>query len=941
MSFSFDRPEYLWALLLVIPLVLLVRASKRKIGARRMMMAAGTRIALLLLIVMALAGLTRHHPVDALGVIFVLDRSASVGPEGRQRAEAFVREAMKHREEKDVAGVVAFGADALLESEPRADLVFEGVESVPSPHQTDVEAGLRLATAALPADRARRIVLLSDGEETRGDAVSQVLLSAGDDLSVSVVSLTGRSGPEVLLEDLLAPAQVAEGASYEVKVVARSELPASGKLRLYRNDEYLGELPVDLDGGRAQVLSFRQEAGAPGLYRYRANFEVDDAKQDTIPQNNQVVSTVQVTGKPRVLYAEGYPDQAKHLASALKAEGIEVDVISADQLPSGPSGFRPYATVILSDVPAYMLSRRQQEALQSYVRDLGRGLIMVGGDNSFGLGGYYSTPVEEALPVRMDIQDKTRFPKLAMVLAIDKSCSMGAGAGSALGMAKEAGIQTAELLSDRDLLGVIGFDGAASWIVPLLDLSNRQQVIETIGSLRSGGGTDIYPAVERGVKGLRQTDASLKHLIILSDGMTTAGAYQQLMTSAYANDKITISTVSIGAGSDTQTMRDFAKWGGGNYYLVTDSTAIPAIFTRETMLATRSFLMEEPVRPTMFAPSDILKGMGQKDFPMLDGMVATEPKPRATVALVHHDDVKLPVLAHWNYGLGRSVAFTSDSKARWSSKWVGTRSYTQFWTQIVRWSIGSGMDGSMAVEAEIRDGELIIGVDAYTTEGEFRNFLEGEARVVAPDLTVRSLELRQVAPGRYEAATTVDQDGSWLAGVSLKHGETVVGQAVAEAVQPYSPEYRSRGSGAARMREIASLGGGSELANAADVFKRPDVARQVPQSLWPLLIVLAGILLLLDIAMRRLDLSSVPSLATQRVTAGSAGRLASRPRRAPVPRADLSGGQSDQPTEEVLGEVMIEDDVPVKPERDIPADSYAGRLLAARKRAGKKLGDEE
>lgn len=939
MSFSFDRPEYLWGLLLLLPLLWLVRNSKRKIGFRRLMTAAAVRAALLIAIVLALAGFTRHHPVDALGVIFVLDRSASVGPEGRQRAEAFVREALEHREEDDVAGVVAFGADALLESEPRSDLIFEGVESVPSPHQTDVEAGLRLATAALPADRSRRIVLLSDGEETRGDAVSQVLLSAGEDLEISVVPLTSRSGPEVLLEDLLAPARVDEDASYEVKVVARSELPATGKLRLYRNDDYLGEMPVTLDGGRAQVFSFRQSAGSPGLYRYRASLEVDDPSQDTIPQNNEVVSTVQVTGQPRVLYAEGYPDQAKHLAGVLRAEGIQVDVVSPADIPSGPSGLRPYATVILSDVPAYALSRRQQEALQAYVRDLGRGLIMVGGDQSFGLGGYYATPVEEALPVRMDLKDKTRFPKLAMVLAIDKSCSMGGGAGSKLGMAKEAGIQTAELLSDRDLLGVIGFDGAATWIVPLLDLSNRDQVVTTIAGLRSGGGTDIYPAVDRGVKGLKQTDAALKHLIILSDGITSGAAFQPLMQDAFNNDHITISAISIGADSDTQTMRDFAKWGGGNYYLVTDTTAIPSIFARETMLATRSFLMEDPIMPTMFQPSDILKGMGQDDFAVLGGMVATEPKPRATVALVHPEDPKLPVLAHWNYGLGRSVAWTSDSKARWSSSWLGTEGYSQFWTQTVRWSIGSGMDGSMTVDAEIRDGELVISVDAYETDGSFRNFLEGEARVVAPDLTVRPLELRQIAPGRYEAATPVDQDGSWLAGVSLRKGDVVVGQAVAEAVQPYSPEYRSRASGGARMRELGSLGGGGELASPADVFKRPKVARQVPEALWTWLVLLAGLLLMLDVALRRLDFSAMPSLDARRITEGSAGAMARRPRKAPVPTGDLSGGQSG-PGEATVGEVMMEDEAPVKPARDIPADSYAGRLLAARQKARDKMGDD-
>jgi Mg-chelatase subunit ChlD len=940
MSLSFQQPEYLWALLLLLPMGWLVWHTKRRVGTRRLVMSSIARTLLLLLIVCALAGLTRHRPVDALGVVFVLDQSASVGPEGRARAEAFVREALKHRAEDDMAGVVAFGASALLESEPREDLVFEGLESTPSPHQTDIEAGIRLAHAVLPADRTRRIILLSDGEETRGDAVSQVLLAAGEDLEVSVVPLTQRTGPEVIVEDLLAPARVDEGASYEVKVVARSELDATGKLRLYRNDNYLGELPVSLEAGRAKVLSFRQEAESSGLYRYRATLEVDGEGTDTIPQNNEVVSTVQVTGKPRVLYAEGYPDQARHLAGTLRAQGIEVDVVTPAMVPTGPSGLRPYAAVILSDVPAYMLTRIQQESLQSYVRDLGRGLIMIGGDQSFGLGGYYSTPVEAALPVRMDLRDKTRFPRLGMVLAIDKSCSMGGGGGSPLAMAKEAGIQTTELLSDRDLLGVIGFDSAASWIVPLLDMSHRKQVTETIASLRSGGGTDILPAITRAVQGLRQTDASLKHVIVLSDGVTAPGAYDTVIREARDNDQITLTSIALGAGSDTQTMRDFAEWGGGNYYLVTDPTAIPAIFTRETMLASRSFLMEEPFQPTMFAPSDLLKGMGQADFPVLDGLVATEPKPRATVALVHSDDPKLPVLAHWNYGLGRSIAFTSDSKARWSAKWIGTPSYAQFWTQLVRWSIGSGSDGSLHVESEIRDGELQISVDAYTTEGDFRNFLEGEARVVAPDLTVRSLELRQVAPGRYEASTPVDQDGSWLAGISLRKDQQVVAQAVSEAVQPYSPEYRRRGSGRGRMRELGTVGGGGELQRPEDVFARPEVARQIPQALWPWLVGLAGFLLLFDVALRRLDLSSAQLSPTRRVTRGDAGRMAARPRRAPVPNADLSGGVSSEDVEEVVGEVAIEEDTPPRPELDIPQDSYAGRLLAARKKARKDMGED-
>ncbi|MBT3221428.1 MAG: VWA domain-containing protein, partial [Proteobacteria bacterium] len=565
-----DRPEFLWLLFLVVPTLLLGFYTRRKLGRIRMSLALLLRCLVLLIIVLALAGLTRRVPIDALGVVFAVDRSASVGAGGYQQAIDFVSEALEYQEKDDRAGVVVFGAEPLVETEVKDKLEIHGFESDPSPHQTDIASAIRLSTALLPSDRTRRIIVLTDGEQTRGDAATETLLTVAEDLSIGVVAVGDERGPEVLVEDILMPARVNEGAAYEVRVVTRSHLPAVGTLRLYRNADYLGETKVQLAGGRADVFTFRQEAKTPGLYRYRAVLSVDDHALDTLTENNEVVSTVQVSGRPRVLYVEGYPEHRQHLTQVLEGEGLEVDVIPMTDVPPGLPELRPYAAIILSDVPAYALTRRQQEAIRLYVRDLGRGLVMVGGDRSFGLGGYYNTPVEAALPVDMDIKDKTRFPKLGMVLAMDKSGSMGGGAGSKLALAKEAGIETAELLSDRDMLGIIGFDSASSWIVPLQELDNRQEVIDTIASIRPGGGTDIYPALSAGITELKKTDAALKHVILISDGMTTAGAYEPLIRGAHRTAKITVTAVAIGGDADRKTMEDFAKWGGGNYYLVTD-----------------------------------------------------------------------------------------------------------------------------------------------------------------------------------------------------------------------------------------------------------------------------------------------------------------------------------------------------------------------------------
>lgn len=950
-AITFDQPIWLWALLVAIPVfVAAVWLGKRKLSWLRWTLSGLARGLVLLAIVLALAGLSIRVPVDTLGVVFVVDSSASLGPEGEDRALEFISEALEHQGPEDQSGVVVFGATAMVEAAPRADLNLARLESRPSPHHSDVASGIRLASAILPADRARRIIVLSDGEQTRGDAAAQVLLTAGDDLQIATVTLPRKTGPEVLVEDILIPPRVDEGAPYEVRVVGRTNHPVDATLRLYRNETYLGERAVHLEPGAAEVLSLLQHAEKPGLYQYRATLDVDDPNDDTVPQNNEAMASIQVTGKPRILVVERNPDQVRHLVRALSEEGVGVDVRKPEDLPSGLTGLRPWAAVILSDVPAYQLSNRQQEALETYVRDLGRGLAMVGGEESFGLGGYYQTPVERALPVNMDLEDKTRFPKLGMVLAIDKSCSMGGGAGSKLGMAKEAAVLSSELLNQRDLLGVIGFDHAASWVVPLQDLNNKDAVQDLIASLRPGGGTDIYPALEAAADALDKSDAALKHIVLLSDGITASAAFETLLKDTYRK-KITVSTLAFGTDADRSTMQDFATWGGGQYYLVTDPKSIPQIFTRETLLASRSFLIEGAFTPEFHQRSIILEGIQAEDLPPLYGYVATEAKPRTVVALQapgrNAEEKPAPLLVHGRYGLGRSLAFTSDAKMRWSKKWVGTASYTQTWTQVGRWLIADAEGQDLDADAEISDGELIVTVDAFDEDGDFRNFLEGEARVVAPDLSVTPIELRQVGPGRYQGRLPVDQDGAWLVGVALTKNGGLVGKAVAEAVQPWSPEYRGGGGGPALMAELGRLGGGGEISSPADVFRRPPTPRNVPWPLWPHLIWIAAVLLLLDVALRRLEFGRETPLEQGRLVPAGGDvpirgerKIRRRPKPKPKPKDQASKADPIEPDIPDIPDVPLPSKAP--PPRTQPKpESYAGRLLAARKRAGTRQDDDD
>ncbi|TVQ89963.1 MAG: VWA domain-containing protein [Deltaproteobacteria bacterium] len=928
MGLTLDQPLWLLGLLLLIPMgLLLLRA---RISPVRRLAAFSLRGLLLAAMLLALAGLNWERTVQALGVIFVLDASDSVGTDGRERGLSFIAEALRHQGPDDQAGVVVFGATAMVEASPQLDLRVPRIESRPSPHQTDIAAGIRLGNAILPADRSRRMVVISDGEQTRGDALAQAMLTAGDDLELGVVTLERERGPEVLVEEVLAPSRVDERAPYDLRVVSRANHPTPATLRLYRNEELVEEHTIQVPGDRASITRLPQLGGFPGLHRYRAVVEPLDPSHDTVPQNNEAFATVQVRGQPRVLIVDREPKAAQQLATAMRGRHLGVDVIAPSQLPPSLTGMREWSAIILSNVPAYDLSDPQLEALEAYVRDLGRGLAMLGGDRSFGVGGYFGTPVERALPVDMDIQDKTMIPTLGMVLAIDKSCSMGGGAGSKLGMAIEASVLTIDLLNPRDQFGLVAFDHASSWLVPLDTVGDGQEQRRLVQTLRTGGGTDIYPALQMAINALDDSNVALKHVVLLSDGITSSAGFKELLEGGVQRN-ITTTSLAFGSDADRATMQDLATWGGGDYYLVTDPQAIPAIFTRETLLASGGFLQEEPFQPKMVARSDVLVGLEQQDFPTLFGYVRTQPKRRVVMPLVvppSSDDASpSPLLVHGRYGLGRSLAFTSDATTRWSRSWVGTPSYTRLWSQVGRWLSADAEGESLTAAAEIREGEITVTVDAFDEAGQFLNFLEGEARVIAPDMSRAVLELSQVGPGRYRASAVADQDGGWLVSVELRQGERRVGYTVTEAVQPWSPEYRIGQSGQTLMADLAQIGGAGEITDPASVFSPSHEPRRVPVPLWPFLVALAAVLLLADVASRRLAFRWAREGQGQMLVSDAAVPLHRTGVRTATARVEPAPTRA-QPVS--APEVVT----PPKPKPKPPAGSYASRLLAARQRAG-------
>lgn len=811
--------------------------------------ALATRAALLVVLGIALTRPVVPRAVDRLNVAFLLDHSDSVSLAARERAWRFAAESVKHMKGGDRDAVIVFGGDAAVDQPLGARNQLERPKMQVSGRTTNLREAMQLALAALPAGQANRIVLLSDGRQNEGNAQTAAQAAREAGAQVFYVPSPVTFTEEIVAESLVLPDEVKFGQAFQAKVVLWSLKETQGRLSLFRNGEFLGSQIVRLAAGK-NVFAYRQSLERSGIHVYQASIDVDG---DTIEDNNRAVGTVVVRGKPQVLLADKDRGQAQSLVAALRSQNIEVSVVEPGQIPKDVAGLQKYDGVILSNVSSLKLGKTQMVSIRDYVRDHGGGLVMIGGEESFGLGGYYRTPIEEALPVTMEVKQKLEVPSLAVVISIDRSGSMAMSTDekvTKLDLAKEASHMVVDLLDERNEVGVMSWDTEFIWDSPMRSARDKSAIHHAIATIKAGGGTDGYPALKEGYSVLFERPALLKHVIFLSDGQMTRGDFAGLLR-RMSKDKITVSTVAIGKDADVQLMVDVAKWGKGRFYYTEDSQTIPRIFTLETQLASKASLIEQPFRAQLTAPShDAVQEIDWKAAPPLGGYVATTIKSNAELVLMSHQED--PILATWRYGLGRTAAFTSDAKAKWGLLWLRWRDFGKFWAQVTRWTLRSGSRSDTVATVERRDEMGEITVDAVDAKGEFLNFLDADVGVVTPSRERSVVPMEQVAPGRYRARFPTPQEGVYLVGAAEHRGDRVIGSQLAGLVVPYARELRDLGVDEALLREVADLTGGDALSDPRETFQRGRRPSRVPVDVWPWLVGFVALAMVPEIALRRL-----------------------------------------------------------------------------------------
>lgn len=925
-----------WLLAIGVPLVIFVAWRLRRLpvahaGRRRRLVQAamllGTVCAAL-----ALAGLEVGSRVDRLAVVFALDRSRSVERPGEPHSEAAmesIREAVEAMRPDDKAGLVVFGAEASTEVLPSPSPSFGRTRASVPRDGTDLAGAIRRALADLPAEHVGRVVVISDGVQTDGDALHAASVAASRGVVVDVLAVERAPRPEVAVERVRVPTTANPGEPVEVRVVTRATHETPVRVRVIRDGATLAEGETRVAAG-TDVLVLRDTAAEPGLHRYDVLVEPLDAEADGARENNEGGSFTRVVGGSRVLVLAGEPAHANALAEAIRRGGVDVDLRGPEGVPADLGILASYDLLVLSDLNARALTQAQLRMVASYVRDLGGGLLMLGARDAFGLGGYAYTPVEEVLPATFDLRRRRDRLSLGMIIAIDKSGSMMAEAGpgvTKLDLANEAAARSAMLLSNMDRVGVMHVDTAVTWTLPMTSVRDPQQIAGVIRRAQPGGG-GIYVDItmREAYAALSAEQTNLRHFLLFSDGQDSENmnGTRQMVQDA-VRQQITTSIVSMGAGPDSPELERLSRMGGGRFYIVEDLTELPRIFTQETIEASRSAIVEEPTPVVAVMPGGATRGIDFGTAPTLAGHALVNARNASTLLLTAGEED--PLLTVWQHGVGRSAVFASDAGSLFARDWLAWSGYVPLFSQLSRDLARAPERRDARVSLSIDGGVGRIRVEAVDLDGRYRNYLDLEGTVAAPGGRRIEVPLTQTGAGRYEGTFDASAPGPYLSTVR-EGGEGLVGSA--GLVRPSGDELRGEGTDHAVLGQIAALTGGVVRTELTGAFTdRPPPAWSY-RPLWPVLLSLALSLLLLSVALRRLVLP--PDLLSRLLPAPLRRALRVRPPRAAPARdpqatlAALSAARERAGTRKdaARGEGEVADEVKQARRAKAPADDARG-----------------
>ncbi len=846
-SLGFESPAWLWLLIPALGCVVyFTRNSRAGLPAMVQKFALSLRCLAVVAIISALAQAVIISGGEGLSILVLRDLSASVPRLVSDEIVTNISKRLGQLDPPDQVAFASFASDQQLE-QPMGLRLGSGISADIDRSSSNIASALRFSASTLEGSApggARRIVLVSDGNSTEGDPVQEAKNLATAGIVVDVIPVRYDHQNEMILEDVQVPETVRPGQVFSLDSVVWSSRVAAATLVLSEADQIIERRSVQLESGRNRITFGLAATSAP-LRRLRVSVFPEEGA-DSLEQNNSGLGLVRTIQPARVLLVTN--DSGQTISNALAAGSILVDVVP----PSGLSGiaedYLGIEAVILDDVSAFDIDPDRIALIEKLVHSNGMGLLMVGGPNSFGAGGWRGTKVEEALPVKMDIRQRKKLPNGALAVILH-TCEFSQGNL----WARRIAIASLDALTEQDQFGVLVYaNGIDGWGVPLQPVADKVAIQAKIEGLSPADMVQFSPTMKLALQSLLVADAYSKHVVVISDGDPPPPSKQ--LVDAYVEAGIQISTICIKPHPGPEgpaRMKKIALDTAGRYYFVSNPALLPQIFFREALTVRRNLIEESTFVPSIVEIADPIRGLAVDGFPPLHGVVLTTVKPLSRLVLIN--DEQDPVLALNRHGLGKTAALTTDARARWSADWISWSGYSTFWSQLVR-SISRETDsGILEVTHQVEGNVGTVIVDAIDPDGRFLDGLDVNAILVGPDLSEETVVVNQVAPGRYIGKFSAEQEGSYLLRVDHEDGQGNRGGQTKAISVGYPAEYRSLRSNADLLRRIAEASGGRVLSGQDDLLDRSLPRKRDREPLWMTLAMIGLGLFFLDIVARRVQ----------------------------------------------------------------------------------------
>ena len=696
---------------------------------------------------------------------------------------------------------------------------------------TDLEAALRDATAALPERRVPRLVLVSDGKENRGSVTRAAWQARSLGIPIDVLPLKGRPQPALRLTQVNLPPQAFVGERFTVEMLISSPRQAKATVQIAADGKKLGESTVQLEPGENTVraVAALTEAGSfdlTGRVGTEGLGEVQFARALTLK-------------RPRLLYISQDP------------EGTETNLLKAAELArfevtrsSDPNADRltKYQLVALNNTDLEAMPVERKAQMEQYVKE-GGGLVVIGGEKNIYLEKKKDAPedpLERALPAKLA---PPRSPEgTCVILIMDKSSSME---GRKMDLARLAAIGVIENLRPIDLVGVLIFDNSFQWAVPIRKAEDKLFIKRLVAGVTPDGGTQIAPALSEAFRKTVPVKATFKHIVLLTDGISEEGDSISVAREA-ANSKITISTVGLGQDVNKAYLEKVASFSKGKSHFLVDPSGLEQILLRDVMEHTGSSAIERSVSPIISKQVEVLDGVGMETAPALKGYVKFTAKPTAeTILAIDAGQTKDPLLARWQYGLGRSAVFASDAKSRWADEWVAWKGFDRFWMNLLRDLLPHAAEGEVTTQFDPASGTLAV--EYHLGPGIVEPKTVPPIYVLGPDNFRQTVPVVRAAAGVYRGRVPVGERQGMFRIRPLEES-----RAFPEAgFYRQEEELSDYGNNEALLRQVAEFTGGRYAPPVKEIFS--GTGRSVPATveLWPMLLGAAIVFNLAELLLRK------------------------------------------------------------------------------------------